>query len=967
MDSSSHCSGNCCSSTYNHFKVLSLKGLGDAANDTKYGDIERGPPAFERIILRIDGLKCGCCEGGISRAVSRIYPIKNHQVNIVLARLEFDLDTSRMSIAEVIKRLNAKTGYSFEQQFVSAGQVLEFVFADTGRIKDAGLPYGVLRVEPPDKDSWRYLYTLSGRNSAMSIEKKSPAKITAEKRSSNDSGSTVDCTPTRIRSQPTKIFYDTSIIGAQDIFDYYRRFDHTLHLAPPSAHPSLASGAKQARRALCLLLPTLALTIPVLVIAWAPINHAKLIYAHISLGLASAVQVIALKEFVPNAARSLYHSYMFDMDFLVALSTTTAYIFSVVSYVHQMRAQPLETGSFFETSTLLVSLILLGRVINEFARYRAAKAVSFRALQLDEALLVVPDSIASIDPDPRTRKIDARLLQYGDHFKVPPHTRVVTDGVVVCGGSEIDESMVTGESIPVAKGVHSKVIAGTNNGSGTLIVKLTALPHENSVHRIAAMVEDAELTKPKAQAIADGVAAWFVPAIAGIGIVVFLVWYLVERYHIKHSWKNAMVTAVTYAVATLVVSCPCAIGLAVPMVVLIAGGVAARFGIIFRDPKKLEVARNVTDVIFDKTGTLTCGVPTVWEVDYHGTDPVSVKGMLLSLLKDIDHPVSASVLRYLEREIHGLRVSVQPTEVTDIISTPGEGVKGICTKTGLEIRAGHPDWLGVHVAKQSSTLLCVKMGDILLATFKLIDRPRHTAEKVIQKLQARGIETHMISGDNKGAVDDIASSLNISKRNTQARCKPEEKMDYIKDLQRPGKVVMFVGDGTNDAAALKQADIGVHLNQGSDVAKSAADVVLMTTRLHDILILLDISRAAYRRIILNFTWSAVYNIFAILLAAGAFVKAGKQIRVHPQWAGLGELVSVLPVVLIAFQMRWCNYGKQYRTIEYDYTRSEASERGARVGRKAAASSEEAGCCVMSPSKLKAMRQWRNWETDPEEW
>jgi heavy metal translocating P-type ATPase len=712
-------------------------------------------------------------------------------------------------------------------------------------------------------------------------------------------------------------------------------------------------GARQTRQALFHFIPALAFTLPVVILAWAPLPHDKLEYAHSSLVLATLVQVIAIKEFVPNALRSLCYAHVFEMDFLIALSSTIAYIFSVVSYGFQIKGKPLETGSFFETSTLLVTLILLGRVINEFARYRAAKAVSFRSLQVDEALLVLPNSMNPADP--KTRQIDARLLQYKDHFKIAPHMRVVTDGIVLYGGSEIDECMITGESIPVAKGVHSKVFAGTANGSGTLIARLTSLPHENSVHKIAAMVENAELTKPKTQALADTIAGWFVPVMAIISLLVFLIWLLVAKYDYKRSWKDALVQAITYAIATLVVSCPCAIGLAVPMVVLIAGGVAARFGIIFRDPQKLETARNVTDVVFDKTGTLTCGVLTVVGVDYHDKHAAQVNGILLSLLQDVMHPVAAGVLRHLEKEANANPASIRCKAVVNVTSIPGSGVYGTCEESGLQVRAGSPQWLCIEVDDSKCTLLSVTIGDVLSATFRLKDRPRHTAQMVIEKLHARGIKTHMISGDGQGAVDEIAHSLDIPKRNTKSRCRPEGKMNYIRDLQAPGKVVMFVGDGTNDSVALKQADVGVHINQGcSDVAKRASDVVLMTARLHDVLILLDISHAAYRRIILNFLWSAFYNVSAILLAAGAFTRIMKHARINPQYAGLGELVSVLPVVLLAFQMRWRDYGRQYRAIEYDYLKVDApmQKQAIRMRSQHSSSASEAEKGCICPPKLR---------------
>lgn len=909
----------------------------------------------ERVVLRIGGLKCGCCEGGISRAVRRICAIKNHQLNIVLSRLEFDLDT-RKSVSEVIGELNTKTGCIFDQHIVSPNQTLDVYVTDVTRIKYAGQPFGVIDLEAPIDRSWEFLQspkTGSAWWSKVLIGKtnltRKPPDVDVNLTKGEMTGS-FGRVPPPIDSALARIHYNATLIGAKDIFEYYRRFDSNLELAPPSARPRF--GFEQTLPALFLFLASLCFTGPVLVFAWA-IDHDKLVYAHVSFGLATIVQLIAFKEFVPNAARTLYHSHTFDMDFLVAISTAVAYIFSVVSYIYQLKGTPLETGCFFETSTLLVTMILLGRFINEVARYKATKSVSFRALQIDEALLIEadPNSSTLMISDSKSKKIDARLLQYGDHFKVPPHTRVVTDGVVVCGGSEIDESMITGESIPVAKGVHSTVYAGTNNGSGTLIVRLTVLPHENSVQKIAAMIENAELTKPKVQALADRIAGLFVPAIAIVGIAVFLIWLFLERYHVKHVWKNAVVTAATYAIATLVVSCPCAIGLAVPMVVLIASGVAARFGIIFRDPQKLEVARNVTDIIFDKTGTLTCGIPTVWEDHFDGGDAKRIKGLLLSLLKHIQHPVSASVLRHLEKDMRmDLEANIRPPEVVNITSIPGEGVIGICKEDGLEIRAGNPAWLDVELPRQSSTILCVKVGGVLVATFKLVDRARHTAELVVEKLQARHIAVHMISGDNQGAVDETAFTLNIPKRNTKASCKPEGKMNYVKDLQQLGKVVMFVGDGTNDSVALKQANVGVHINQGSDIAKSAADVVLMTTRLHDVLIMLDISRAAYRRIVVNFTWSAFYNVFAILLASGAFVTVGEHFRIKPQCAGLGELVSVLPVILIAFQMKWCNYGKQYRQIEYDYMRSEPPKIARLRKRVRVASSEDAGCWNASPAK-----------------
>lgn len=262
-----------------------------------------------------------------------------------------------------------------------------------------------------------------------------------------------------------------------------------------------------------------------------------------------------------------------------------------------------------------------------------------------------------------------------------------------------------------------------------------------------------------------------------------------------------------------------------------------------------------------------------------------------------------------------------PAEIHSISSTPGEGIIGFTRHGNYEVRAGNPNWLALHVEETNCSHLCVTIAGQVSAVFKLRDTPKHNAGRVIELLQKRHIAVHMISGDSSGSVDAVAHELNIPKRYTKSRCKPEGKRKYIQDLQANlwrgrNRIVLFVGDGTNDSIALKQADVGVHMHSphcSSDVARQAADVVLMTERLAEVLVLLDISKGAYRRIIANFIWSATYNLSAVLLAAGAFAtikKGGHEVNIPPQWAGLGELVSVLPVVGVAFSMRWRNYGAQ---------------------------------------------------------
>ena len=816
------------------------------------GDLERGLPAIERVTLSVGGMTCSGCEQKLIKVLDEIPSISDHKTSLVRARAGFNLDASRLSVEDAISKLKRLTGYSFERIEEVDGQILEVLVDDPITFCNHPRPHGVRSIE----------------------------------------------TAIKVNSKMVRIQYDASQVGPRDLLE--RGFTEPLELAPHRIHPEIAAGARQSQKAGVLFLFAMILTIPVLIFAWAPIPGPRLVYNSVSLGLATIIQLVVAKEFYPSAYTALFRSGPMEMDLLIALSSSTAYIFSVVAFAYIVNGHPLSTGSFFETSTLLVTLILLGRFVSELARQMAARSVSFRSIQAHKALLIIGDHGA-------TKEIDSCLLQRGDIFKVPPHSRIVTDGKVVLGGSEVDESMVTGEPIPVAKGLGHTVIAGSLNGNGELQVALTALPFENSISKIASLVEDVELSRPRVQALADRLASYFVPAIIAITLIVFAVWILIGVFIRRQGGGEATVHALTYAVATLIVSCPCAIGLAVPMVVLIAGGVSAQHGIVFRDPQKIETARNATHVVFDKTGTLTKGEMSVVHAEYQG-DSQETKALLLGLVSDISHPVSIAITKHLKKE-RGLEAAM----LKDITSIPGKGVEGRFQQT--VIRAGNSDWLHVEnlepVKAQLETrhsVFCVTIDGKLHALFRLQDPVRDDAAEVVAQLMSRGISVSMISGDDDGPVQDIARIVNIPRKKTRSRCTPAAKQNYVRRIQKQGDVVIFCGDGTNDAVALTQADVGVHMGQGCDVAQGAADVILTSPRLYGIPIMIDISRASYRRIMFNFAWAAIYNIGAVLLAAGVFVRA----RIPPAFAGLGEIVSVVPVVLIAFWLKYKDFTGKFR-------------------------------------------------------
>ncbi|KAH7150412.1 E1-E2 ATPase-domain-containing protein [Dactylonectria estremocensis] len=834
------CSDGCCSSDRPAVGPTKTKEQAPAVED-----LEKQGTGNERVVLSISGMTCTGCETKLNRTLATVPAVQNLKTSLVLSRAEFNIDLRLSSIDEVIKHLERTTEFKC-QRLITKGESIEVIVPESPSIfMGQEWPVGVTDI-------------------------------------------------TIIEANRVQIYFDPKTVGARDLLE--KDWGQDIQLAPMRGDPSLEVGSKHVRHVGYTTLISAVLTIPVLVMAWAPIPEREVAYSSASLALATIVQVVVAGPFYPKALKALVFSKVIEMDLLIVLSTSAAYIFSVVSFGYLIAGKPLSTGQFFETSTLLVTLIMVGRYVAALARQRAVESISIQSLQAPTAILVGGDS----DPD---QEIDARLLQYGDVFKVLPDSRVPTDGTVITGSSEVDESMLTGESRPVEKHPKSPVIAGSINGPGLMVVRLTRLPSDNTINAIATMVDEAKLSKPKIQDLADRVASYFVPVVVGLTIVTFSVWVAVGIAIRHQSGSQATVQAITYAITVLIVSCPCAIGLAVPMVIVIASGVAAERGVIFKSADAIEVAYKASHVVFDKTGTLTCGKLTVSAEHYVAEHEASLS-LLLGLISDSRHPVSCAVAAHLKNK------GIAPSTVPEPKSLAGKGVETIAA--GRTLRAGNSRWLSLssHAVVQSMmaqryTVFCFTINDDLTAVYGLEDDLRADAAETVTTLQTRGVSVHLVSGDDDGAVQGVATKLGIPGENVRSRSSPADKRDYIqsllgisKDHKKP--VVIFCGDGTNDAVALAQATIGVHINEGTDVAQSAADVVLMRPAVSGIITMMNASRASVNRIKFNFAWSFVYNVFAVLLAAGAFVKA----RIPPEFAGLGELVSVLPVIAAAVLLRW---------------------------------------------------------------
>ena len=809
-------------------------------------DVEKGPKETEHVILKFQGSNCPGCTSKISKTIESIPAVRNFQLNTILLQADFDLDLAKSSVRNVIDSVKRATGRAC-QRIGDGWHELDVVVSGICRdfVADAMLLVGVKDVSQVDRHTF-------------------------------------------------SIRYDADIIGARQLLKDLNMDSDSL--APPKSHDGVPIGIRATAANTTL---SWVLTIPILVLAWAPLPEHMIAYGAVSLSLATVIQIVVAGPFYPRAFRSLIVNRVIDLDLLVVLSTSIAYGFSVASYICEVKATRLVSGIYFETSALLITLIMMGRLMSDFACLRAFRIGSIKSLQTQSALLVnnpIQSSETELD-------VDVRLLQLDDIFKVDAGCPVATDGTIVFGASEFDESVLTGEANLVGKTIGSSVIAGSFNTGDAVLVQVTRLPGNNTIDEIAGMVEEVTHSKTKAQHTADEVARWIVPTSAMLSMFTLVIWFTINVVYRKESASPAILNAIPYAISVLIVCCPCAIAFAVPIVLVIASGVGAKHGVVFRSAEAMRVARGVTHVVFDKTGTLTQGYLSVVSDEYYSETQSLIAAVVIALTSQSDHPVSLAVFKHLKA------AGFEPANVAHIKSVVGKGIEG--TYHGRTVRIGSARWLKVEnlspvrsLLSSNLTVLCATQEDRLVAVFGLKATLRDDASTVVAHLVQRGIPVSIISGDEVGAVQNVALSLGISPKLVRARCTPREKQQYVKKLMHANQnTVLFCGDGVNDAAALSQASIGVHMSSGSGTTWSAGDAVLIRPSLLGILVLMDLSRDSCRQIVFNFTWAVVYNVLAILLAAGAFI----HVRLPPQYAGLGEAVSVLPVIVVSLQLRWRRY------------------------------------------------------------
>ena len=588
------------------------------------------------------------------------------------------------------------------------------------------------------------------------------------------------------------------------------------------------------------------------------------------------IMLVAGGPYIQSAWAS-FKKHNANMDTLVALGTLVAYLYSLVALFAGLPV-------YFESAGFILFFVLLGAVFEEKMRKNTSQAV--------EKLLDLQAKTAEVLRDDRYVQVPLEQVKVGDLIRVRPGEKIAVDGVVVEGVSSIDESMVTGESLPVDKTVGDTVIGSTINNSGTLIFKAEKVGSETVLAQIVDFVKKAQTSRAPIQDLTDKISGIFVPAVVILAILTFWVWFVLL--------EASFVTSLLYGVAVLIIACPCALGLATPTALMVGTGRSAKMGVLLKNGTVLQEIQKVQTLVFDKTGTLTEGKPVVTDII---GDEVEVLGLAASLEEASQHPLAEAIVK------RATEVGLEIQTVENFQALHGKGVSGQIN--GKQVLLGNAKMLdGMNISstyqekleeleKEAKTVVFLAVENEIKGLLALQDIPKENAKLAISQLKKRGLKTVMLTGDNAGVARATADQIGIEE--VIAGVLPEEKAHEIHKLQSAGKVA-FVGDGINDAPALSVADVGIAMGAGTDIAIESADLVLTTNNLLGVVRAFDMSKKTFNRILLNLFWAFIYNVAGIPIAAGVF--SGIGLVLNPELAGLAMAFSSVSVLTSSLMLNF---------------------------------------------------------------
>lgn len=599
--------------------------------------------------------------------------------------------------------------------------------------------------------------------------------------------------------------------------------------------------------------------------------------------LSTPVVFIFGRQFFVGAWRQMRHRTA-NMDTLVALSTAIAWLFSVSNllFPHFWMSRGIHPHLYFEAAAVIIAFILLGRMLEGRARGNTSAAIK-------KLMGLQPKSVLVVESDGSTTEKPIGDLKIGDVVLVRPGEKIAVDGEVMDGESYVDESMLSGEPIPVEKRAGAKVYAGTLNGSGSLRFRAVKVGEETLLASIIRTVRAAQGSKPPVQKLVDRIAAVFVPVIIAIAILAFMIWITVDG-------DSGFVHGLLAAVTVLIIACPCALGLATPTAIMVGIGRGAEMGILIKDAESLEVAPRINVVVLDKTGTITEGQPTVERVVWleHGADAESI---LRSLEERSDHPLARAIAEHFS--------SASTREVSKFENLTGYGLRGeidgrtyFVGSRRLIDREGIPVSDSVSEAAQNleeaaATVVWFADANGPLALMAITDPIKERSREAIEEMKQMGIEVHMLTGDGRKTAESVARRSGIAEYH--AEMLPQQKLEYIKTLQQAGKRVAMVGDGINDSGAMAVADLSIAMGTGSDIAIDVAKVTIVSSDLTKIPMAIRLSRATVRTIRQNLFWAFIYNVIGVPIAAGALYPFNGFL-LNPMIAGAAMAFSSVSVV-----------------------------------------------------------------------
>lgn len=642
---------------------------------------------------------------------------------------------------------------------------------------------------------------------------------------------------------------------------------------------------REARKLRVSFIVSASLSVPLLVAMFAGLfNIEALMFLHnpiVQLALATPVQFVIGYRFYKHAYKSL-RSGSPSMDVLVALGTSAAYLYSI--YNGFLRSLPVgqSPALYFEASAIIITLVLLGKLLEAVAKGRTSEAIK-RLIGLQPKTARVLRSGEEVD-------IPIAEVQVGEVVLVRPGEKIPVDGEIINGSSAVDESMITGESIPAEKAAGDPVIGATINTFGAFSFKASKVGKDTVLAQIIRVVEEAQGSKPPIQRLADRVAGIFVPVVLGVAVITFLIWLLAA---------GNLTMGLISAVAVLVIACPCAMGLATPTAIMVGTGKGAENGILIRSGESLELAYKLNAVVLDKTGTITRGKPSVTDVvSLNGWSRADLLRVAGAAEKNSEHPLGIAVFEAARSELKGIE------ESTEFQTTPGKGVQAVVE--GRAVLIGTRSYLREHnvsieaVEDQVSELEAAGKTVMLLSVdgtaqglLAVADRVKDSSRRAIQVLKEMGLQVYMITGDNRRTAEAIGREVGVA--DIMADVLPERKAQAVEEIRKQGKIVAMVGDGINDAPALVTADIGMAMGTGTDIAMESADITLMNGDLMSVPIAIQLSQRTMRKIKQNLFWAFFYNIVGIPIAALGML--------NPIIAGAAMAFSSVSVVSNSLSLR----------------------------------------------------------------